>query len=412
MPLMVYLIVGFIQAPGDLTLIANRILDKSGVIAHDEVETRVVIKNQGNALLNLYLNDPLFPSMTIVGGQPHKRLFLSAGDSTELIYKFTAARGIYSWKSMHACASDPLGLFELKSEIPAPGELLVRPAPMKTRPVSLKPRHTLHAPGPIPARLAGSGIDFWGIREYRPGDSLRQLNWRLKARHPRKLFTNEYEREEITDFGLILDSRKLTNADSMEEALFEYSVSAAASLSESFLKNGNRVSLLVYGKPINTVFPGYGKKHLNILLRNLAHARQGEYIPFNYLEYFPARLFPTRSVIVIFSTVHSRDVDVYARFRAYDYDVLLISPDPVDYASRILPSAEINTLAYRAARVERIVQLKRLLKLGVKVIDWQVNQPLETIIHKTVNDLIHQKSIPPSPSIGDAAGKEIFWSKS
>jgi uncharacterized protein (DUF58 family) len=207
------------------------------------------------------------------------------------------------------------------------------------------------------------------------------------------MFTNEYEREEIADFGLILDTRKFTNADAMEEALFEYSVSAAASLSESFLKNGNRVSLLVYGRPINSVFPGSGKKHLNILLRNLAQAKLGAYVPFNYLEYFPARLFPARSVIVIFSAVHPRDLDVYARLRAYGYEVLLISPDAVDYAARMLPSNEINTLAFRAARIERVVLLKRLLKLGVKVVDWQVDKPLETVVHETLNRLAQRRNI-------------------
>jgi uncharacterized protein (DUF58 family) len=215
----------------------------------------------------------------------------------------------------------------------------------------------------------------------------------LTARHPRKLFTNEFEREEIADFGLILDTRIFTNSDTLEEDLFEYSVSAAASLSEIFLKTGNRVSLLVYGKPIISVFPGYGKKHLNLLQWNLARAKLGADLPFNYLEYFPARLFPTRSVIVVFSTVHPGDVDVYARLRAFGYEVLLISPDPVEYAARLFPSTEENNLASRAARVERVIQLKRLLKLGVTVIDWQVNKPLETILHKSVTDMIRRRNV-------------------
>lgn len=392
-PFLVYLIIGVIQAPSDITLHANRTIDKPSVIAHETVETRIVIKNQGNALVNLSLNDTLYPSMTILEGQEQQRLSLSAGETIELNYKFEAARGVYSWNTIHANAGDPFGLFDLECDIPAFGEILVRPAPMQIRPITLKPRFTLHASGPISARLAGSGTDFWGIREYRAGDSLRRLNWRLAARHPRKLFTNEYEREEIGDFGLILDARKLTNANVMEEALFEYSVCAAASLSENFLKNGNRVSLLVFGESITSVFPGYGKNQLNLLLRNLARARLGENLPFRYLEYFPTRLFPTRSQIVIFSTVDSRDLETYARLRAFGYDVLLISPDPVDYAARMLPKTEITTLATRAARVERVIQLKRLLKLGVYVIDWQVNQPLETIVHKAARHLMHRRNI-------------------
>lgn len=393
MPFLVYLMIGILQAPCEITLAAQRMIDKPSVAAQEPIQTRIVIKNEGNSLVNLCLDDPLFPSMTILDGQAQQRLSLSAGETTELNYVFSAARGLYSWNAIHASASDPLGLFELERDIPAFAEILIRPAPMKLRHVSFKPRSTLHAAGPIPARLAGSGTDFFGIREYRAGDSLRRLNWRLAARHPRKLFTNEYEREEIADFGLIVDARKLTDADEMEETLFENSICAAASLSEIFLKAGNRVALLIFGEAITSLFPGYGKKQLNLVLRNLAGAAQGSNLPFSYLEYFPARLFPSRSIIVMFSVLDSRDLETYARLRSFGYDVLLISPDPVDYISRMLPQTEINALAVRAARVERIIHLKQLMKMGVQVIDWQVNQPLEAIINRTAGYLAHRRNI-------------------
>ena len=391
-PFLVYLIVGVIQTPSELSVLAKRSMDKRSVIAQEMVETRILVRNKGNALVNLYLKDTVSPSMKILDGEAHQRIYLSAGGTTELNFRFKAARGVYSWKTIHACASDPFGLFDLECDIPAVGEILFRPAPMRIRSINLKPRFTLHAAGPVSARLAGPGTDFWGVREYRAGDSLRRLNWRLAARYPQKLFTNEYEREEIADFGFILDTRKITNADVLEDSLFEYSVSAVASLAEGFLKDGNRVSLLVFGKSIMTVFPGYGKKQLNLLLRNLARAKLGAYIPFNTLEYLPTRLFPTRSVIMVFSTVHSSDLDVYARLRSFGYDVLLISPDPVDFAAQMLPASEINSLAFRAARVERVIQLKQLLKLGVKVVDWQVNKPLETIVHNAVKHLMRRRN--------------------
>lgn len=393
MPFLVYLIIGLIQAPSEVTLLAERTIDKPNAIAEEPIEQSILIKDQGNALRNLYISDTLFPSMTVLDGRSDHRLSLPAGGSAKLNYVFKAARGIYSWKMIHASASDPFGLFELVCDIPASGEVCVRPAPIQIRRIPLKPNFTLHAAGPISARRGGSGTDFWGIREYRTGDSLRRLNWRLAARHPRRLFTNEYEREEIADFGLILDARRLTHADEMEEALFEYSVSAAASLSEHYLRNGNRVALLTFGESITSVFPGYGKKQLNSLLRNLAGARLGANLPFGYLEYFPARLFPSRSLIVIFSPVDFRDLETYARLRALGYDVLLISPDPVDYAAGSLPLTEINALAIRAARLERVIQLKRLLKLGVKVINWQINNPLEIVVHKTARYFLHRRNI-------------------
>ena len=392
-PFLVYLIVGVIQVPSDVSLLANRTVDKPSVVAQDAVETRILIQNQGNALVNLCLEDTLFPSMTMFEGQPHQRVALSSGDVTELRYKFKATRGVYSWNTIRACASDPFGLFDVECDILAPGKILVRPAPLQVRPVTLKPRATLPTAGPIAARRAGSGTDFWGVREYRPGDSLRRINWKLAARSPHKLFTNEYEQEEIADFGLILDARRLTNAEALEEALFEYSVSAAATLAKNFLRSGNRVSLMVFGEAILTAFPGYGKQQLNLLLSNLARAKLGGNLPFTSLKHFPTKLFPTRSLLVIFSTVDSRDQEAYARLRAFGYDLLLISPDPVDFTARMLPQTQMNTLASRIARVERVIQLKRLLKLGVKVIEWQVSQPLEPLVRDSAMQMTHTRYI-------------------
>ena len=331
--------------------------------------------------------------MELVEGLPHKALTLTAGETVEINYVFRAERGVYHWKTINACASDPFGLFDLQSELPAPGKVVVLPAPMRIYPKKLKPRFTLHTAGPIAARLAGSGTDFWSIREYRSGDPLRRINWRKTARHRRKNFTNEYEREEIADFGLILDTRQLSNEEEMEAALFEYSVSAIASLSENFLREGNRVSLLILGKSIASVFPGYGKKQSHMILRSLAQVKLGDNMPLRSLEYFPVRLFPARSLIVIFSTVDSDDLATYARLRASGYDVLLISPDPVDYAAQSLPPTNMNILASRAARVERIIRLKRLMKLGIMVIDWQVDKPLEPLINNAARPFVHRRGM-------------------
>jgi len=392
-PFLVYLMIGILQSPNEMALLAQRITDKPGVAAGEPVELRVIVKNHGKGLVNLCLRDTLFPSMKIIDGHIFQRLSLATGETTEINYVFEAARGIYSWNAIHASAGDPFGLFERELDIPASAEVYVRPLSMKIRHVPLKPRSILHATGPIPARLAGPGTDFFGIREYRTGDPLRRLNWRLNARHPRKLFTNEYEREEIADFGLVLDARKLTDSDEMEKALFENSVCAALSLSKVLLKAGNRVALLIFGETTTSLFPGYGKRQLNLIERNLARATQGSNLPFSYLEYFPVRLFPSRSVIIMLSTVDSRDLETYARLRSFGYDVLLISPDPVEYAARTLPLTDINTLAVRAARVERIVRLKQLVKMGIQVINWQVNQPLETIINKAGGNIPHRRNV-------------------
>jgi uncharacterized protein (DUF58 family) len=392
-PFLVYLMIGMLQSPVEISLSAHRTIDKVGVVAQEPIQTHVVIKNKGRTLGNLFLDDSPSPSVSVLDGQVCQRLPLCAGGATELNYSFRAARGLYTWATIHANASDPFGLFEIKQEIPTFGEILVRPEPMQLPHIPLGPRFTVHAPGPLSARLAGSGTDFFGIREYRSGDSLRRVNWRLAARHPGARFTNEYEREEIADFGLILDARKLTNTDAMEAALFESSVRAAASLSEIFLKEGNRVASLVFGGSMTFLFSGYGKKQLNLIMRDLACAQQGPSLSLRYLESFAVRLFPSRSILIMLSTLGVHDLDTYARLHRSGYEILLITPDPVNYVSQMLPPKQINDWAVRAARIERLVQLKQLMKLGVKVVDWQVDQPLEATLQKATRYLAHRGNL-------------------
>ncbi len=391
-PFLAYLIVGMLQCPTDMSLSARRVLDRVEIVAGEPLGITVTVENLGASLSNVCLADGCPPGMQIEG-RAQQRLALPANARTELSYAVTAPRGIYSLEAVAARASDPFGLFELRRSLPVFSELRVRPRPLKMRSVAFQPRATLHAPGPTVARLAGSGTDFWGIREYRPGDPLRRLNWRLVGRHPRRLFTNQYQSEEIADFGLIVDARSLIGSREVEGALFESSIRAAAALAEVLLGKGNRVALLVFGENTSCLFPAYGKRQLNFVMHELCRARLGRNLPFRYLEYFPTRVFPAQSVIMIFSTLDPQDVDTYARLRSYGYEVVLISPDPVELVARGIQNSAGYEWAVRAAKVERTARLRSLLEMGVEVIDWQVDQPLEPMLWGTAQAMAHRRNL-------------------
>jgi uncharacterized protein (DUF58 family) len=207
-PFFVYLIIGLLRSPDRLELRAKRMISAGEVAADEPFKVQLHIENAGKLLTNLVVSDAVWPDMTVAEGTPHQRMALTPGQETQLEYVGQGPRGLYRWNTVMARASDPCGLFEVAAKIPAPGGVRVRPTAMRLRGVSIQPRSTLHAPGPMPARLPGSGTDFWEVREYRPGDPLRRLNWRLAGRYPRRLYTNEYEGEEIADYGLILDARR------------------------------------------------------------------------------------------------------------------------------------------------------------------------------------------------------------
>ena len=56
----------------------------------------------------------------------------------------------------------------------------------------------------VAAPRAGSGTELFGVREYRPGDSLRRIHWRSSARHG-ELVVREYEPPGVQTLGIFCD---------------------------------------------------------------------------------------------------------------------------------------------------------------------------------------------------------------
>jgi uncharacterized protein (DUF58 family) len=259
--------------------------------------------------------------------------------------------------------------------------------------LNIRPRGTLHSPGSIPARLAGSGTDFWGIREYHPGDSLRWLDWRLVARHPRQFFTKEFEQEEIADIGLILDARQKAYVQVDGDELFEYAVSATSSLAEAFLQQGHRVSLLALNGSILAVYPGYGKVQLKRILRSLSTVETGDNFSINRLDYLPLRVFSSHALLVVISPLVNDDTPFFYRLRASGYQVLAISPDPFDFAAALFAKDRPSQMALRATRLKRRLRLRDIAQLQIKVIDWPVKQPLYPLVRGAISPTRGQREL-------------------
>jgi len=382
LPILVYLGIGILQSPflEKIRLTAARSFGIRQTGDGAAVEVCVAVRNTGSAVSPLRLSDLPQPAMIITEGALQHFAALESGEETKLTYTFQAARGGFQWKSVHAVVSDPFGLFESELDLPAAAEVLVQPRVKKFRSFPLRPASTLHSPGSIPARIAGNSTDFWGVREYHVGDPMRRLDWRRAARHPRQFFTKEFEQEEIADIGLILDARQRSDVRSGEDSLFEHTLRATASLAELFLRRGNRVSLLMPGDEMTMVYPGYGKVQLNRILHSLAKTRPGSKRGHLSLDHIPLRVFGSRALIVIVSPLASSDLSVFPRLRARGNQVLLISPDTISFRRSSSPQDPAGRLAVRLARIERRLELRSVARLGIRVIDWQVQQPLPPLV--------------------------------
>lgn len=152
-----------------------------------------------------------------------------------------ARRGVYEVGPLVAVTGDPLGLAQKESVIAPKFELLVHP---RIEFVSDRPMTRRFEDPPIrpPAsRPWPSGLEFYGMREYTPGDDLRRIVWRASARVGR-LMVREAE-EGITDHvSVILDTDRGSHSREGEYSeSFETGVRAAASLAVRHLRAGYEV---------------------------------------------------------------------------------------------------------------------------------------------------------------------------
>jgi uncharacterized protein (DUF58 family) len=386
-PILVYIGVGIWHSPTSerIHIHANRTVE---VHWSDDVATigvEVTIRNAGAALPCLFVSDILPTGVRLPKGKNELPLTLGEGASESLKYSFRTGRGSFSWDAIRVVVSDPFQLVETNLQLPTEASTRILPALKKFRPFTFRTQNTIRSAGSIPARVGGSGTNFWGVREYHPGDSLRRLDWRLTARHPHQFFTKEFEQEEIADIGIILDARQKTDVRLAEDSLFEHATRAAASLAEMFLRQGNRVSLHLYGEPVVNLYPGYGKVQLHRILQTLAQTTRQPDVSLSSLQFLSMRLFSNQSLMIIISPLAANDWLLFPRLRAYGCQVLLISPDPFDYIKHALPADAETQMSGRISRLERQMEISRITKLWIPVIDWQVSQPLSPLVNATLH---------------------------
>jgi uncharacterized protein (DUF58 family) len=90
-------------------------------------------------------------------------------------------------------------------------------------------------------RRRGAGLDFYGLREYRSGDSLRHVHWPSTARGGR-LLVREYEEQLASRIGIVIDAGERVGKE--PSTTFEDAVACAASLLVYALESGHPVQLL------------------------------------------------------------------------------------------------------------------------------------------------------------------------
>ncbi|HTP00492.1 MAG TPA: DUF58 domain-containing protein [Anaerolineales bacterium] len=388
LPLLVYFLYALLVAPERMDLDVRRELAMERVSPGTPVKVQVTVLNRGPALDELALEDVVSLDLVVTDGSPRHFISLAGGASFSFAYTVQGPRGGFPFERVHAVGGDALGLVALVRDLQVFGQLFVLPSISRIRQVPIRPRRTRVYAGSIPARVGGAGVEFFGVRNYEPGDTPRRINWRVSARHPDALYSNEFQQERVADVGIVLDGRERSNLFSGGRSIFEYSVSAAGALADAFLTQGNRVGLLIYSRYLQWTIPGYGKLQRERILHALAGASPGASQIFDGLQYLPTRVFPGESQIVLVSPLVEDDFTTLIQLRARGYQILVVVPDPVSFEQAYLleghsryASGDID-LAARVVRMERRLMLSRLQRAGIQATEWDVSQPFDLAMRR------------------------------
>lgn len=92
----------------------------------------------------------------------------------------------------------------------------------------------------------GQGIEIHGLREYRIGDSLRQIDWKATARRM-TLISRDYQDERNQQVVFLLDCGRSMRSVDQGEPHFDHALRSILLLSYVALKQGDSVGLLTLG---------------------------------------------------------------------------------------------------------------------------------------------------------------------
>ncbi len=219
---------------------ASRKTPESGVVG-EPLACTLELRNPGRFGRYLLEVEDRFAggaARTVVARVPGRS---SSGSSKEIEYSVeNPQRGVYSGGEIEISSGAPFGLLYGRRRLRAASEAVIYP---RTFDVDGLPQPTADGQGAGAARNTlhrGTGGEFWGVREYRPGDPARLVSWRRSARnlHTGQLAVMEFAREVQPPLSLSLDLDRRSPA-----AVRELIVSAAASVMLQALEEGRKLEV-------------------------------------------------------------------------------------------------------------------------------------------------------------------------
>jgi uncharacterized protein (DUF58 family) len=119
------------------------------------------------------------------------------------------------------------------------------------------------------SRFKGRGMDFEELREYMPGDDVRDIDWNVTYRMGRP-FVKRFREERELGLILAVDISGSAEFGSAQRSKRQFAAEVAATLAFSATRSGDKVGLLLFTDRAELfVPPRKGRRHILRILREL-----------------------------------------------------------------------------------------------------------------------------------------------
>ena len=186
----------------------------------------------------------------------------------------------------------------------------------------------------------GKGMEFDEVREYQPGDEIRDIDWNVTARmgHP---FIKKFVEERQLTVMLMMDASASsyfgTNAQLKSELITEI----CSVLAFSAVRNNDRVGLIIFSDRIEKFIPPRkGLKHvLRVIREALYYKPQGKSTDINLVLEYLNGVTRKRAVCFLISDFFAPDFRKRLRITNKHHDLIAVTV--TDPAEEELPQAGI-----------------------------------------------------------------------
>ena len=273
------------------------------------VEREVGLRVESATRQRIELFD-LHPGAWPAQGLP-QTLKLAPASATSFSYRLRPiARGDAVFEGVQLRMGSPLRLWKQSRLAGVPLRVRVYPnfAPL-TKFALFSAEQASRLVGAHLKRRRGEGTDFNQMREYRIGDSLRQIDWKATSRS-RKLISREYQDEKNQQLVMMVDTGRRMMAQEGELAHFDHVLNATLVVSYLALRQGDAAGLFATGGQSRWVAPKRGMGSIDTLLR-ASYDLQPQPVATDYLAAATELSLRQRkrSLVMIVTNVRDEDIE-------------------------------------------------------------------------------------------------------